>query len=553
MARFDVKSLCQVVQGQWANPPLNDKEQSRCYLSSLKSSIDSREEDLKGKIFFAIKGSRFDGHNFLKEVIVKKASALVLCATTWQKIKHTLAFSHNSKTQSIAQSGANPTPPVILVKDTLKALQALASYWREQNHWKLIGITGSVGKTTTKHFCLQLLQRHFKTLASVKSFNNYYGVPLSLLSAPKDLDFFIQEIGMNRQGEIAFLTKIAKPDIALVTQVGTSHIGMLGQKKDIAYEKAQIYRHAHDDATLVFNKDNVYTRKMYEKFKKQAKRAVGFSCQDKTADVFLQVKTVGLDYLVLTGHIQGVSKQVRVPVTGKAHLNNLLSAVAVAVAAGVSPSQLWEGLAHCTMPMGRNQWVNLHCGARALFDGYNASPESVMGMLEHFLSPVVRGKKVLILGDFLELGSFLQKWHQDLAKVLCQFQSQADEACGLHLVWFIGSQAELFAKALAKAGWQKVCESSFLPKDLSKALLKSKTGFVPDASMPDADMSGRGKAEAYVLALPRVYLSKKADIELADKIHSMLDKSFVLAFKASRKVQMENVLQLFQPVNFHAL
>ena len=178
---------------------------------------------------------------------------------------------------------SSPNPVVIQVPDTLKALQALASYWRKKNNFQVIGITGSAGKTTTKFFCQTLLEKSFVVQASPKSFNNHYGVPLSLLSANQDTNFLIQEIGMNQVGEIASLSRLADPDIVTVTQVGDSHIGILKGKANIAHEKEQIYLTC-PKALPVFNKDNPWTKAMYERWKKHQpvkKTALVFSAQDK--------------------------------------------------------------------------------------------------------------------------------------------------------------------------------------------------------------------------------------------------------------------------------
>ncbi len=465
---INLEELCFAVKGDVANPP---------GLGSIKLifkgvSIDSRESNLNGKIFFAIKGEQFDGHDFLRQAVEGGAKALVV-----------------HKDVSINNI------PIIKVADSLKALQDLAFYWREKIGVLVIGITGSAGKTTTKHFCHTLLQKAKKTVASPKSFNNRYGVPLTLLSAEEGTDIVIQEIGMNQKGEIKALCQIAKPDIVTITQIGESHIGKLGGQDAIAKEKEQIYIHS-PKALKVFNKCDPYTLTMYKKRKLYGPgNSLCVSSQGKTADVFLQIKEIKKQSLIVSGHIQGVEGGASVPVAGPIHLGNLMSAVGLALFAGLKPDQIWERLSFCRLPSGRNQWVKLSSGAQALFDAYNASPESVMALLEYFLSPVVEGKKILILGDFLELGSYLEVLQNKIAKKLAEND--------LYLVWFIGSQAESFKKALKSVG----CSVEF-------------------------------------------YCSQEVDSAIAKKILSQLDSSTALAFKASRRMQLEKVLQIFNPLNF---
>lgn len=445
-------------------------------------SIDSRELDLKDKIFFAIVGKRFDGHNFLQQALEAGASTFVV---------HT--------TQNLFKFPVLKGITIIKVDDTLKALHRLASYWRKKNQALVIGITGSVGKTTTKNFCLQLLKKSFVVMANQKSFNNTYGVPLTLLSITKEVDILIQEIGMNQYGEISFLSQLVEPDIVTVTQVACAHIGILGSTHQIAQEKKQIYLKS-PKALPVFNLDNFYTSQMYQYFldNNPHKKFISFSAQDKKADVFLQIKQIKKSSLLLEGHIQGVLGEVWVPITGAAHLNNLLAACAISVAAGLESKNIWNSLLECELPAGRNQWVKLHSGAQALFDAYNSSPESVMALLDHFLSPIIKQKKFLILGDFLELGSeFLEVFQQKVAMRLAQND--------VSLIWFIGAQANSFSQALKAAG-----------------------------------------------VVGEFYFSKNVDnvnSELVNKIVSMLNPSIVVGFKASRKCQLEKILMNFQPVD----
>ncbi len=507
---INLEELCSAVNGSVLSQSGNFGD-----LVFTGISIDSREPNLRGKIFFAIKGERFDGHDFLQQAVEGGVAVLIVHKDFSRNIsgndesfnvtKSCLENNQFSQTRDKFSIGGNENqcaiknqmiqnPPIIIkVQDTLKALQSLAFYWRKKTDVLVIGITGSSGKTTTKHFCHTLLQEVKTTIASPKSFNNMYGVPLTLLSAKsEETDIVIQEMGMNQTGEIKALCQIAQPDIVTVTHIGESHIGMLGSKSAIAEEKKQIYL-SSPSALKVFNGDDPYTKAMYEEYRSDEKeKTLRFSALDETADVFLQIKEIKKQSFLVKGHIQSVRDFAVVPVVGPIHLSNLMSAICLVLFAGLNPNQIWKRLSLCRLPTGRNQWVELSSGAWALFDAYNASPESVMALLEYFLSPIVKGKKILILGDFLELGDYLEALQKKMARKLV-------ESKDLCLIWFIGSQAESFAKALKLTGFSK-----------------------------------------------EFYCSTQFDFAIAKKVFSHLSTSTVLAFKASRRAQLEKVLREFQ-------
>ena len=459
--KLSVQELCFVLRGNFCN---KDRE---ILLTGV--SIDSRDKNLKACVFFALKGARHDGHDFLEEAIKAGAKALVVCKGTGFK---------------------NPKVKVIEVEDTLKSLQQLASYWRKKNKFSVIAITGSTGKTTTKQFCFILLksEQEFEVVGSPFSYNNQYGVPLSLLSTEKDTRILIQEIGMSKKDEIKSLVKLVRPNIVTVTQVGDSHIGLLGGREEIAREKEDIYR-LSPDAVHVFNWDDSYTRKMYERVISQ--KVLRFSKEYQLADVYLKLKEVKKLSLSIEGHIRGVKGEVSVPIVGEAHLNNLRAACTLALAAGLKPEEIWSRLPLCRQPAGRNQWLTLPSGAEVIFDAYNASPESVKALLDYFLSPLVERKKILIMGDFEELGSHLESFQKQWAQKLVQ--SPPD------LLWILGSQAQDFARILKKVSYSE-----------------------------------------------ELHTSPQFTRDLAQKILPELNSSVSLAFKASRKMQMEKLLKYFQ-------
>ena len=487
---LSIEELCKAIDGHLLQVAFSSVKNHNHRFRGV--SIDSRENNLTGKIFFAIQGHQFDGHDFISEAVQKQVGALVV---------HSIKGFQENK-QLIKKI------PVVQVKDTSKALQKLSAYWRKKHNLKVIGITGSAGKTTTKYFCLKLLEQELSVLASPKSYNNIYGVSLTILSAVsavssdtaasgKKLDYIIQEMGMNHLGEIKALCEIAPPCICAVVNVGSSHIGLMGDRKKIAKEKEQIYKNSTLDAVHIYNLDNPYTKLMYDSHTDRQKRIFTFSSQVEKVDVFLQVDQCKADSLKVSGHFQGVSGSAHVPVSGKINMNNLMCAAAIALAAGLPPDRLWSYLSLCHLPTGRNQWVDLSSGGKVLFDAYNASPESTLALMDHFLSQVVKGEKALILGDFMELGSYLPNFYQILVQKLTLSQKDLSFIC------FIGEQGEMLKEALNRSGCQT-----------------------------------------------KLILSRHFDHQLAQKIMSMLNPSSVLAFKASRKVQLEKFLMYFKPINF---
>ena len=255
---ISIRELCEATNGQLLQNSLVSGTSKKKSFTGV--SIDSREKNLKDKIFFAIKGNNFDGHDFINEAIQKQVGAVLVHSVEKVQINN-----HPVKI------------PIVQVADTSQALQQLSAYWRKKNNLKVIGITGSNGKTTTKYFCLQLMEQEFSVLASPKSYNNIYGVPLTLLSAgvsdtDKKPDYIIQEMGMNHPGEIKTLCQIAPPTIATVVNVGSSHIGFMGGMENIAKEKEQIYKYSTPEAFHVYNLDNPYTKAMYDSHKNVQKK-----------------------------------------------------------------------------------------------------------------------------------------------------------------------------------------------------------------------------------------------------------------------------------------
>ncbi|MCB0348501.1 MAG: UDP-N-acetylmuramoyl-tripeptide--D-alanyl-D-alanine ligase [Bdellovibrionales bacterium] len=431
-------------------------------------STDTRENN-KGKLFIALKGETYDAHDFLEKAIESGAAAILVHKNEKQL-----------KTNSIT---------VIKVEDTLLALQDLGRYWRKKHRAKVIALTGTNGKTTTKESLSQILSEQFKVCVPKGSFNNHWGVPMSLLQLNSTHDFMISEMGMNHPGEIAVLCKIALPDVTMVTNVGRGHLEGVGSVEGVAKEKQEIYNHS-PGSIKVFNLDNKYTKDMWNTFR-QEKKYFTFSLKEDLADVYFSSVVSDTDGVTISGAISGVKNTVTVNVFGIHNAYNLAAAAAAALTCGMKPDAIWTALAKCHTIWGRNQWVNLASGARVLFDAYNANPESMGAFLQNTGSMKTEGRKFYVLGDMLELGSFNDKEHLSVAESLQKIDFEK--------AYFIGENGKLIKSAMSNKS---------------------------------------------------VVISDTYKQNLAFELKSMLQPGDILFMKASRGIKLENFLLDLDPQNF---
>lgn len=437
----------------------------------LGVSTDSREK-LDGKLFVALKGERMDAHQFVGDAIRNGATAVLVHEDRpeFASLKNQAAF--------------------FIVPDTLKGLQDLAHHWRMRHPFQVIGITGSNGKTSTKEFLYALLKEFKPTVASKGSFNNHWGVPLSILSAGDDCQILILEMGMNHLGELTTLADIARPDIVTVTMVGRSHIGELGSQENVARAKEEIYK-ASPHAVAVYNVDNQWTRAMYMEAEKNNEhpRRITFSSHVPGANVSIRADQLTADGMHVTGEIGGVKGIATIKIFGRHNVVNIEAAAALAWAAGMPAEAIWKKLNGLQVSSwGRNQWIKMPSGTMVLFDAYNANPESMTALLKNLYELETIGKKYLILGEMLELGSESPRAHREIGELAGKI--------GVDGVWFIGEHC----------------------KDVETGL--KQTGFANPA-----------------------YFSSKFEPEISEKIKSNLNPQDVVAVKASRGQKLETVLE----------
>lgn len=379
--------------------------------------FDTRNIAKEGACFFALKGKR-DGHQYLENACEKKAHVLVV---------EDISLIEGLKYQVT----------IIRVLDTSKALLDFAKFWKKKQKFQTVAITGSVGKTSTKHFCSILLKDQVRV--SPKSYNNQLGVSLSFLQMDSSLKTLIQEVGTNHPGEIEELCKIVQPKISVCTEVAWSHVEGLGDIQQIAQEKQAVYRHA--DIGL-FNMDNEWTQKMYKKFR--GSKIITFSKVDQKCDIYLNVQNVSPQFIDITGHIVDEKGQTRIYVAGEHYLSSIMAAIAVAVSLGKSSKEIWNNLPLLTSSERGARWIEISQKIKIFLDSYNANPCSMGAFLEYI--SIFDKECVLLIGDMLELGYKSSFFHQELGQKVGNLSVKN--------VFFIGEFRKYFEIGLKKSDFK---------------------------------------------------------------------------------------------------
>lgn len=448
------------------------------FATTVKGVGTDSRKNLTGQLFIALRGDAFDGHQFLNQAVQAGASALLV-----QEVP-------------AGQKAVLDKVTVLQVKDTLKALQNMSHWVRKQMKAKVLALTGSNGKTSTKEFTAQILSGYKVICYSQGSFNNHWGVPFSLLNLDTVHETAIIEMGMNHKGELAELVKIADPDAVVCTMVGRAHIEYFGTQEKIAEAKQEIYLHSNPKSLAIFNLDNPYTKKMYEQaVKTQPQRPKLTFSESEKADVQFQLTEATFDGLKLKGFIKGQSGETFIPVFGKHNITNLLAAASLAIAAGLKPEQVWKGLKNCKSHWGRNQKVKLKSGGLALFDAYNANPDSMEALLENIDSLKVKGKKIGVFGQMRELGDQSQHFHNLIG-------IKAGNV-NFSKIFFYGDDFESFQNGVKESGF-------------------------------------RGE----------VHVQKDFSDELAKKLKASIQPDDLVVFKASRGPRLERMLLACDPLDF---
>ena len=371
--------------------------------------IDSRQA-IPGALFVALPGERLDGHGFVADAFARGAQFAFIQQEIGEQFPVLDLRNPWEATQlSIRLQGiGRETPFCLRVEDSLAALQQVAHYWRRKLNLRVIGVTGSVGKSTTKELIAKVLERRYRTLKNPGNLNNEIGLPLTILKLTQGHQRAVLEMGFYVPGEIAFLCDIAQPHVGVVTNIGTVHAERAGSQEAIARGKAELVKALPPAPTgvAVLNYDDPWVRQMAE----QTRAAVMFYGLDPQADLWADyVEGLGLEGVRLRLHFQQETIHLRVPLIGRHSVHTVLRAAAVGLVEGLTWQEIVNGLRSEHTQL-RLVAVRSEKGALILDDTYNASPESTLAALN--LLSELSGHKIAVLGDMLELGPYEEQGHE---------------------------------------------------------------------------------------------------------------------------------------------
>ena len=397
-----------------------------------EAAVDSRQV-IPGSLFVAIPGEKVDGHDFIADALKRGASFALI-----QKEVPTSMRTLDLRAGLSADSPLDLTPPLCLrVDNSLSALQQIARFWRRKLDLRVIGITGSVGKSTTKEMVAEVLGTRYRTLRSPGNLNNEIGLPLTILKLGSGYERAVLEMGFYVPGEIQFLCDIALPQIGVVTNVGTVHAERAGSQEAIARGKSELIQALPADGVAILNFDDHWVRRMEEK----TKARVFFYGLSSEADLWAdQIEGLGLDGIRFRLHYQGETVHSHVPMIGRHSVHTALRAAAVGLNDGLTWQEIFEGLSQGHAQL-RLVAVRSKTGALILDDTYNASPESMLAALN--LLDEMDGRKVAVLGEMLELGPYEKQGHEIVGMRVAQIAKT---------LLTLGPRAHMLADAARRAG-----------------------------------------------------------------------------------------------------
>ena len=349
-------------------------------------SIDSRTLR-PGDLFFAVKGERLDGHDFVEQALAKGAAAAV--------VRKDQLARYSVKTRLLA------------VEDTLTALQTLATAVRRLWGKLVVGVTGSAGKTTTKEAIAHLLATRYRVLKSEGNFNNHFGLPLMLLKLQPEQEVAVIEIGMSHAGEIAALAKIAQPEIGVVICVAPVHLEFFNSVSEIARAKYELIASLPAGGTAVLNADDEYVSQFGRDFKGKVVRFGLKAPADIRAERIQQCGALGSEFDLV---VDGCREKATLPLVGNHNVSNALAAVAVALERGLTPSEVVEALRTLAPADRRGQVVQLG-NITVINDCYNSNPKALNAMVD-VLAAIPAKRHIVVAGEMLELGSSGEELHR---------------------------------------------------------------------------------------------------------------------------------------------
>lgn len=346
---------------------------------------------LENDVYVGLKGENFNGNEYYEEALKKGAKVAIVSGIEIPKEK---LEQYKDKT-------------IIEVDDSLIAFGKIAEYKRSLYDIPVIQVTGSVGKTSTRDIIANVIRTKYETLQTEGNLNNHIGLPTTILKL-KDHEALVVESGMNHLGEISYLGKITKPTIAVITNVGTAHIGLLGSRENILKAKLEILENLKPEGTIVINNDNDMLNKWAKEDKVYKKYTFGI---DEKSDVMAYNIKIGNNSSTYNVKINNEEYTVNVPISGKHFVYNSLCAIAVGNLLGISPENIIKGIETFSLTKNRMEVVKIKDNVTVINDAYNASYDSMKPALE-YLSELPANRKIAVLGDMFELGEFSEEIHR---------------------------------------------------------------------------------------------------------------------------------------------
>ena len=339
----------------------------------------------KGDMYVAIKGEKFDGNDFYKDAINKGAVACLMSKEPDEKIGS-----------------------IVLVENTVKAIQQIAAYKRSQVDIPVVAVTGSVGKTSTKDIVAAVMSQKYKVLKTQGNLNNDIGLPFTLLRL-HDENAIVVEMGMNHFGEISLLTSIAKPTLAIITNIGTAHIGNLGSRENILKAKLEILEGLQGNSVII-NNDNDLLSDWAEK-NKEKYNIITYGINNKNSEYVAE----DIHSYEDRSEYRIDGKKVVVPVGGEHFVLNSLCAIAVGRYFDIPMAKITEGISGFELTKGRMEIEKAKCGASIINDTYNANYDSMKAAIE-YLEKIEGKRKIAVLGDMKELGEYSESLHRKVGE-----------------------------------------------------------------------------------------------------------------------------------------
>lgn len=410
---------------------------------------DTRELQ-QGQIYLGFQGERFNGSTLYEQALEKGAIACILQGV--------------DVNQEVLAKYPNST--IVMVENVVKAMQELASYKRSLYHIPVVAITGSVGKTSTKDMVASVLSQKYKVLKTQGNYNNEIGLPLTVLSL-KNEEAMVLEMGMNSFGEISVLTNIAKPDIAVITNIGTAHIGMLGSRENILKAKLEILEGLNSQGTVIINYDNDLLHNWYEN-EKNHYHILTYGLQ-QDSNILGKNAIFEENGSKCQAIIDNDTYEVSIPVGGEHFISNSLCALAVAKVLNIPIEGALKGIAQFELTKKRMEIKKSKNGATIVNDCYNANYDSMKAALD-YVGKLPNKRKIAVLGDMLELGEYSKELHQKVGKEVAKNK--------IDLLICVGKEVTYMAQQAIADGMQK--DNIFLCSNNEEAIQILKQKLQPE-------------------------------------------------------------------------